>query len=394
MRPAHRVLLGLLGTLLAACAGEPRGPCSQAQPLGTVCGFENPEDVAYSEPSNLLVVSEFRMQGRGGSLAGLTPGTTTPRKLWPAAASATEPEPALGDPGCTPPDAGLFHPHGIFVDATNQLWVVQHGGRESVEIFSIRGVADEATLVWRGCIPLPAGIAGNDVAVGADGTVVVSNYMPSLDSLWGNVRVGLGWTTGDVIVWRRQAGWSHVPGTEASAPNGVALSPDGGTLYFAETGNGRFNRIGLDGSNRSYVAVEGRPDNLSWTPRGTLYLASHTSSWAFLACVRGAACRSPWALFEIDPGSLQADQVLAHDGEVVGAVASAEQVGALVYLGAVFGDRIGVWRASEDGAGSLRSTFAGLPRGRVLAADASSQLRERGGPNTLGAAPGRGSPRS
>jgi hypothetical protein len=382
MRPGRQRTLWTLAVLTmfagAACGSAPRGACSQAQPLGSVCGFENPEDVAFASAAKLLVVSQFRIFGRGGALAGLTPGESTPRRLWPAERAASEPDPGFGDPACTPPDASLFHPHGIFVDANGDLYVVNHGGRDSIEIFAVRGVGDAATLAWRGCMVLPAGTSGNDVAVGGDGTVVVSNYSSAVDSLLDNVKIGLGWTTGDVLLWRRSVGWSHVPGTAASAANGVALSPDGKTLYYAETGGGRFVRIGLDGTGRAEIDVPGGPDNLSWTSRGTLYLASHTSNIAFLGCLIGRACRSPWVLLEIDPESMRADVVLKHDGSVVGAVASAQQVGALVYLGAVFGDRIGVWRAAEDTTGSIWSSLAGLLPERVLAGEAFAPSRASG----------------
>lgn len=352
----------------AACDTGPRGACSQSQPLGSVCGFENPEDVDFSPAAKLLVASQFRAFGRGGWLAGLTPGGSTPRRLWPTAETPPlERDGAHGEPACAPPDTAAFHPHGIFVDVRNDLYVVNHGGRNSIEIFSIAGEGDAASLVWRGCMVLPPGTAGNDVAVAGDGSVVVSNYASAIDSIVDNVKIGLGWVTGDVLRWRRDGGWSHVPGTAASAANGVALSPDGRTLYYAETGARRLVRIGLDGSGRAEVAVPGGPDNLSWTSHGTLYLASHTSNVAFLGCLFGAACRSPWVLLEIDPDELRVDTVLTHDGAVVGAVSSARQVGALVYLGAVFGDRIGVWRAAEDTTGTVWWTLAGLPPGRVLA---------------------------
>lgn len=337
------VLRGLLALGALGCGDEPRGPCRETAPLGSVCGFENPEDVAYSAPSNLLVVSEFRFLGKGGSLSGLTPGASTPRRLWPGTSAASEPDPAVGDPACNAPDPAVFHPHGIFVDAKNALYVVNHGGRDSIEIFAIRGAGDGATLVWRGCVVLPPGTSGNDLAVSAGGDVVVSNYSRAVDSILENVTIGFGMATGDVLRWRRELGWRHVPGTTASAANGVALSPDGKTLYYAETGGRRFVRIGLDGANRAEIPVPGGPDNLSWTSRGTLYLASHTSNVAFLGCLAGKACRSPWVLLEIDPVAMRAEEVLAHDGAVVGAVASAEQVGERVYLGAVFGDRIGLW---------------------------------------------------
>ena len=398
VRRAALVLLACLTPLLAAGCGEKRGACDSAQPLGSVCGFENPEDVAFAPRANLVVSSQFRILGKGGWLTGLVPGASAPRRLWPDAgapdagvASGRTADPdAPGDPACPPPDPALFHPHGLFVDARDDLWVVNHGGRDSVEAFAIRGSGDDATLAWRGCVVLPAGTSGNDVAVGPDRDVIVSNYASSVGSLADNVKIGLGWNTGDVLRWRRDAGWSHVPNTAASAPNGVALSPDGRTLFYAETGAARLVRIGLDGTGRTEVPVPGAPDNLSWTTRGTLYLASHTSTAAFLACLLGPACRSSWVLLEIDPASLRVDSVLAHDGAVVGAVASAQQVGDLVYLGAVFGDRIGVWRGREGGAGAVWSSLAGLTGGRVLAdrAFAAQSMRNGSAPAAASLIPG------
>jgi hypothetical protein len=373
------LLLSFVGAV--ACGGGPRGACSQAQPLGSVCGFENPEDVDFSPPARLLVASQFRIFGHGGWLAGLTPGGSTPRRLWPTSGSRFERDGAHGDPACAPPEVALFHPHGIFVDTRNELYVVNHGGRDSIEIFAIVGDGDAAALAWRGCMVLPPATSGNDVAVGPDGTVVVSNYASSVGSLLDNVKIGFGLVTGDVLMWRSGSGWSHVPGTAASAANGVALSPDGRTLFYAETGARRFVRTGLDGSGRAEVAVPGGPDNLSWTSRGTLYLASHTSNTAFLGCLFGAACRSPWVLLEIEPDDMRVDVVLTHDGAVVGAVASARQVGPLVYLGAVFGDRIGVWRTAEDTTGSVWSSLAGLAPGRVLADGAFASLSARAAPS-------------
>jgi hypothetical protein len=404
MRRAGRAALLLLAcasSLLAAACGAPRGACDQAQPLGSVCGFENPEDVAFAPAADLVVSSQFRIFGSGGWLTGLVPGARTPHRLWPPegagthASSAAPPArgsaaSALGDPACPPPDPAVFHPHGIFVDARGVLWVVNHGGRDSVEAFAIDGTGDAARLTWRGCMVLPAGTSGNDVAVGPDGDVIVSNYASSPGSLVDNVKIGFGWITGDVLRWRPDAGWSHGPNPAASAPNGVALSPDGRTLYYAETGGARLVRIGLDGSGRAEVAVPGGPDNLSWTESGTLYLASHTSSAAFLGCLVGRACRSSWVLLEIDPQTLHVDEVLPHDGAVVGAVASAQQVGDLVYLGAVFGDRIGVWRRSEDGKGALRSSLAGLAGGHVLAdrAFAARTVRSSSSPAAASLVPG------
>jgi hypothetical protein len=353
MRTSRISCLALLA--VAACGQPPRGPCAPGV-LGTVCGFENPEDVEYVEGADVVLVTNLRVPRRptGGFLSALTPGATSPRRVWPTgAATDVAPDPTLGDPACPgPPPPAAFAPHGATSktrEGVPHVWIVNHpagdGGREAVEIFAVDGRGDEAAVSWKGCIPQEAGVMANDVAVATSGDVVVSNYQPS-PSVWHSIKgAGLGLTTGDVLTWQRGRGWQHVAETAAALPNGVAVSADGTMLFYAETGTGRVHRLPLAGGPRSgWAYVGGNPDNLSWTPRGTLLVATHTGGTSFLLC--GLAlripCRTPWEVHEIDPQTLAATRVFAHDGRDLGAVASAVEVGGRLYLGSVFDDRIGV----------------------------------------------------
>ena len=74
-RPRDAILWRLaLLALVAAIAGcgpsAPRGPCSLDGDIGTICGFENPEDVEYVSGADLLIASNARWDSRDGGTTG------------------------------------------------------------------------------------------------------------------------------------------------------------------------------------------------------------------------------------------------------------------------------------------------------------------------------------
>ncbi len=354
---------------LAGCRAPARSACDpRPRPgeVGSICGFHAPEDVELVSGADLLVVSEMHGSGGGpGALAGISleaaaRGTATPRRLWPLdAADGEGPGPGVplaGDPACdTPPAPDAFSPHGLasvlLPRGPWRLAVVSHSPREAIELFDLSGRGADAIVRWRGCVPLPPGTAGNDVAFTRERGLVVSNFVPSAHGVRGllwTLAAGAGMPSGDLLVWSRDEGWSHVRGTRAAGPNGVAAAPDGRFLFYAETGRGRVVRVpraGLAPGEAPAVArIGGRPDNLSWTSSGTLLAVTHTDAPAFLACAFGRSpCRSGWALVEVDPTTLHVTPYLRHDGSAVGAVSSAAQWGRSFFFGAVFDDRIGLW---------------------------------------------------
>lgn len=357
-----------VGLALACSAGAPRGPCEPAPApgsLGSVCGFANPEDLAWAPAAGLLLVSQMRHanDAAGGSLAALEldpagQPIAPPRRLWPpvepAGASGRDSLSSAGDPACTsPPEAALFAPHGLAVgtpapDGAIPVAVVGHGVREAVELFALRGAGKAATLRWTGCIPLPESAVGNDVWLGEGGDLWVTNYQPALRGLRGlyyTIQGGLGLPTGEVLRWR-SARWESVPGTRGANPNGLLPMPGGETLAVALTGSSQIRFLPLAparGPARE-TALGGRPDNLTLGSRATLLAPVHTSGLAFLRCRFGALpCTSPWKLFEIDPATGAASERFAHAGSLVGGVSSAVEVGDRIYLGAVFDDRIGIY---------------------------------------------------
>jgi hypothetical protein len=363
----------LAAALALACGGEePRAACDPSPPpgaLGSVCGFANPEDVAWVPAARLLLVSQMRHRddAPGGSLAALSLGPAgepiaPARRLWPTAESAAGSDPErlapVGDPACEhPPVSTRFAPHGIAVGAPGPdggipVAVVGHGDREAIERFVLHGEGEAATLRWIGCLPLPEHAVGNDVWLDEAGGVWVTNYQPALGGLRGlyhTIVGGLGLPTGEVLRWTRSS-WKAIPGTRGANPNGLLLLPGDETLAVAFTGTGSLGLRPLapGGGIARDVETGGHPDNLSLDARGSVLVAVHTSGLAFLRCRFGALpCAAPWKLMAIAPATGEVSEILSHDGRVLGGVSSVAPVGDRLYFGAVFDDRIGVWKPPD-----------------------------------------------
>lgn len=134
-----------------------------------------------------------------------------------------------------PAPLGAFSPHDIAlqnVEGRETLYVVNHGQRESVEMYDV--VADDSLVIhWVGCLELPEGAAANAVAVSTDGRIFVTNMMDLTDKEDEQSR----WM-GDVLVWAQDAGWQSVPNSRTYAPNGLLVSDDGNELYVASWARG------------------------------------------------------------------------------------------------------------------------------------------------------------
>jgi hypothetical protein len=357
-------------TAALACSADRReGPCappSMPGEVGTLCGFAKPEDVEAVESAGVVLVTEqgWAAPSGGGSIAAVVipaePGPFEPPiRLWPPARleapRAADAGPSFGDPSCAFPAAlDQFSPHGLasrlLAGGTRLVAVVRHGEREGLELFELTGTGRSVALRWAGCVLLPEDTAGNDAAFAPNGEIVVSNYVPTLTgvrTLFHHARAFLGKDSGDVLVWSETSGWRHLPHSAAAMPNGVAVDRAGAFAYVAASGGRNVYRVRLagGGSRETIASFEGAPDNLSWSPSGTLLVAllradPHGEGLCRRAPLPG--CPAPWSLIEIDPRSSRASEVLRHDGSAIHSVTSASRTGVWTFFGSMAEDRIGM----------------------------------------------------
>ncbi|WP_433200534.1 SMP-30/gluconolactonase/LRE family protein [Dactylosporangium sp. CS-047395] len=189
---------------------------------------------------------------------------------------------ATGAQGVQPSTIWRYTPQSTFerfiTDAgSNGLAVTADGTRIVAATHDQRSVS-AYSLADRSRTTVAAGYNGqvfnapNDLTVAADGTVYFTdpNYQP------GNRADGMGGMTG---VFRIRNGRVELVDGGLRQPNGIALSPDGRTLYVAAMGTNQIftYAVGTDGSlgpRTLFTSLSG-PDGVTVDCAGNLYWASN-----------------------------------------------------------------------------------------------------------------------
>ena len=338
----------------AACSGsiEPVISCDAVGSARPVCGFQNPEDLELLPDGTGLVVSEFGSMegGRAGALSRLDLASESRTVLYRGGDGGSV-TPGWGDPTCPGPPPPELSPHGIHLaarpDGAYQLLVVNHGGRESVELFELEQTPAGWDLAWRGCAVAPAGVWMNEVVALPEGGFLAAHMLPrraGAGQLLEYAKAAvLGMRTGHVLEWQPGRGFAPVPGTETRFANGIALSRDGRTIFLNSSIGGKVHRI-----DRATGALEGSaevpgPDNSSWAPDGRLLVASFVGPLREnLACneIERGACPVAFQIVAVDPETLATETIYRGAGAPMGGGTVGLRVGDELFIGSFAGDRV------------------------------------------------------
>lgn len=236
-----------------------------------------------------------------------------------------------------------FRPHGIDVslssDGRAELYVVNHGGFESVEVFEVELDEDRPALKWVGGIRLPGSAVGNDVAAIGDGFVVSTTGDPQGRSEVSVEQAMAGADTGGVLEWSPATGWQTLPGSQINTANGVAVSPDGRWVYIGGWNSRCVKKIGRGAADPDQVTVpvDIMVDNLTWSASGRL-LAAGTYGTSMREFLEGHFSKNPRLgipsrVLSIDPNTLTADVLIDYGPDTFGAATTALQVGREIWVG-------------------------------------------------------------
>ena len=248
--PCRLSTLPLAGLLLAlaGCSNDnpPISDCLAKDGMQPICHFHNPEDLVLLPDGHTLLVSQMGLnfqQGAAGSLAFFDTRTENVTTAFPTSANAKttplQPADNWGSADCPGNPGQTLAPHGIALrqrdDQRWQVAAVNHGGRETIEMFELLGESSGPQLAWRGCVVQPAGTFVNDVALLKNGGYIAS-HMHDKDAAHlfginsGLLKAILGMNTGYVFEWQPASGFRTLQESHGAFINGVEISPDEQTL--------------------------------------------------------------------------------------------------------------------------------------------------------------------
>ncbi len=336
-----------LGARAQQQGGQPAAPplmsCGVHGDIEVLCGAQSPEDLEITPDGKYLITTEFLNQGRSGTKGTGMALFDLSKKTFSQMPQTSEPDKSWGDPACPGPIGDALVSHGSSLtkrkDGKWALYIVNHGGRQSIEMFELKKAGAGWSMAWHGC---EVGSHDyNDVAILPDGGFV-GTFPTGLSSGGSGGPFG-GSVTGYVARWTPGKGESELEGTRMRYPNGVVASTDGRYIYINEVSGKQVHKYDLkEGKILETAKVDFLPDNLTWTKQGTMLAAGVKGARGDCPEGSGRPCIQGFGIAEIDPAKMQTKPIFdsATKEPLIGGVSSALRVGNDIYIGAFTGDRI------------------------------------------------------
>ena len=166
------LLLGL-GLASAAAAADKPASCASEGKVAYVCGLMNVEDMDLAPGGRWIIGSGMTSPTvKVGHLYAIDSKTRAFSELRPDVSGKAE---AIYSDCPGPLDLSKFAPHGLYV-TSDRVYLVNHGGRQAIEVFRLSMGPKGPALKWIGCAVLPDKGSGNGVAPLPGGGFVASKF--------------------------------------------------------------------------------------------------------------------------------------------------------------------------------------------------------------------------
>lgn len=331
---------------LTAIVAIPPASAQDCPPDGAIrylCNLPSVEDLVPIPGTKLLLAGQIAP----GGFFLIDTRTATARLVAPDFTSAAA-APYSACPGA--PDPLKFASHGITLrdrrDGPDELYVVNHAGRESIEVFDVDVAGAAPRVSWKGCMLVPDSVSANGITHLPGGAVAVTSFGIRGDP-GSFARMLEGKPAGMVVEWHPGTGWSRLPATEFVGDNGIAASADGNTLFVASWGDRTIRVVPRPGSKatpRSIALGDLHADNIHLGLDGKLIAAGQVGdAKVILDCARSREpiCPMPYRVVEIDPVSGAVRIVFDAPGTPrFGGASVAAVVDGTVWIGTFRGTRV------------------------------------------------------
>lgn len=324
---------------VSATVGSSSTAYSGDRTLDLLCGADNVEDMVVLPGTDWIIGSgigdNFFQRGALHVInqENLTV-ETVPLDLSPSLHAR-----APFDKCPAPPAGNLLSAHGLGLQkhkkGSYNLFVMNHGGRESIEVFRIVPTKQRPNFTWIGCIVPPPNAMGNSIAVSSEGVVVLSAFtvadhpLPTMADLSkavsdhkpkGPNESRFQALKGALFTWDHNRGWEQLPNSELNGNNGLELSRDGRWVFVSSWFDRRVVRVALKKglSESRSISVDFMPDNLRWSFDGKLIATGQdvADPREVFACTKsaGPGCPTAYAVAQIDPESLTSETIFRAKG--------------------------------------------------------------------------------
>jgi hypothetical protein len=230
--------------------------CAASEQNKFICGTVNAEDLIRLPNVPWVIASGLKEAGEpGGHLFLINVQDKSVERFYPVAHDSYAQNKHLFAACPGKPDEAKFVVHGINLRSLGEgkytLYVVNHGGREAVEIFEIDATGPKPTIAWIGCVITPPMAApalaalGNAVAPLPNDAFVltVRAVATPAPERSGDVRP---LTESKVLMWSPVTGWQDVAGGNLPGANGVEASRDGKWLFVNAAEEHEVDRLALN----------------------------------------------------------------------------------------------------------------------------------------------------
>ena len=237
-----------------------------------------------------------------------------------------------------------FQPHGLSLfrdpDGHEALFVVSHPeGSHTVELFDVRGSA----LSHRETLSDELLRSPNDILAVGPRQFYATNDHRHPTGFRRTAEEFLRRAESDIVYYDGSS--FRVVAESVAYPNGIAMSPDGLSVYVASTTGRavlRYDRDPETGSlsfRESYDAGTG-VDNLEVASDGTVWIGAHPQMLAFLKNARDPARVSPSQVLSLDPSSGTFREEFLSPGGDLSTSSVAAVHGKWLLIGSVFDEHI------------------------------------------------------